>query len=623
MNDAEHFFIGRPYAGVNAFDISNRGTSRLRIDSLGLVGIGTTSPTTPLHVYHATTDTVANFQSGDNSVAVNFTALDNSMQIATSGTDGIIKNNGAGSFRLFNNGSERARISNSGNFGIGQTSPQAGLDLGSSAKGTWSSGNTYHIPSGNAYIKVQGTAAQDNWIGITGGYDQSSGSANLLLQANIRLVNEQAGNYISSEAQSSTSADITFGKMVGGSTTSGNSTKSEFMRINSSGNVGVGTTSPDQLLQVGSESYGANAIIKTQVDGSDVGNFDSGLHMRSHDDNFGGSIVLESRSGTNDIVNFKYHNNSSAGATAMAIDTTNGNVGIGTSSPTAKLEVSEGGSTAAQGDTDLLVRHSSAAGTTAQVQILAGNTGFSNLYLSDTDAYNVGGFIYSHSSNYLATNVNGAERMRIDSSGNLLVGMTSTGSTGGMYIDQTGNVVLASANINSTETKFKWTSPKFNAGSQSKHGIQLFNGTSDKMEFGFISDSGGSQGSFLDTSNTDLGTIIRSDSNGVRLANGATSWSSYSDSRLKDVTGEIPNALDKIDAMRGVLFSWNDDEENTQRCGVIAQEVQAVLPEVVDTDTDYLQVRYTEMIPLLIQGIKEQQDTITQLTARLEALENA
>src|SRR5210317_1867950 len=99
--------------------------------------------------------------------------------------------------------------------------------------------------------------------------------------------------------------------------------------------VGIGTSSPDQLLQVGSESYGANAIIKTQVDGSDVGNFDSGLHMRSHDDNFGGSIILESRSGTNDIVNFKYHNNSSAGVTAMAIDATNGNVGIGTSSPSA------------------------------------------------------------------------------------------------------------------------------------------------------------------------------------------------------------------------------------------------------------------------------------------------
>ena len=93
--------------------------------------------------------------------------------------------------------------------------------------------------------------------------------------------------------------------------------------------VGIGTTSPDQLLQVGSESYGANAIIKTQVDGSDVGDFDSGLHMRSHNDDFGGSIVLESRSGTNDIINFKYHNNSSSGASAMVIDATNGNVAIG------------------------------------------------------------------------------------------------------------------------------------------------------------------------------------------------------------------------------------------------------------------------------------------------------
>jgi hypothetical protein len=107
----------------------------------------------------------------------------------------------------------------------------------------------------------------------------------------------------------------------------------------SNGNVGIGTTSPDQLLQLGSETYAANAIIKTQVDGSDVGDFDAGLHMRSHNDDFGGSIVLESRLATNDIVNFKYHNNSSAGATAMAIDATNGNVGIGTTAPNAPLTI--------------------------------------------------------------------------------------------------------------------------------------------------------------------------------------------------------------------------------------------------------------------------------------------
>jgi hypothetical protein len=110
-----------------AFDVNS--SEAARIDSNGKLGIGTTSPTTPLHVYHATTDTVANFQSGDNTVAVNFTALDNSMQIATSSTDGIIKNNGAGSFRLFNNGSERARIDSSGNVGIGTSSPTSALDV--------------------------------------------------------------------------------------------------------------------------------------------------------------------------------------------------------------------------------------------------------------------------------------------------------------------------------------------------------------------------------------------------------------------------------------------------------------------------------------------------------------
>ena len=148
-------------------------------------------------------------------------------------------------------GTETMRITSSGLVGIGAPSPQAGLELASTAKGIFTSGNVYPFPTGNAYIRVKGTNAQHNWIGITGGYDQSSGSANLILQSNYRLVSEQAGNYIGSETQSSTSSDITFGKLVGGSSTSANATKSEFMRIDSNGNLLVGTTSTNGAVSGG------------------------------------------------------------------------------------------------------------------------------------------------------------------------------------------------------------------------------------------------------------------------------------------------------------------------------------------------------------------------------------
>ena len=235
---------------------------------------------------------------------------------------------------------------------------------------------------------------------------------------------------------------------------------------------------------------------------------------------------------------------------------------------------------------------------------------------------NLGGLDIRTANNQIVlSDGDGNPRVYVNSGGSVFFGGSSTSGTSLSYISTTGSMDMRSSSQNATSTRFRWHSPQFNSGGQTKHGIQLFNGDSDNLQLGFISDANGNQGSLIDTSNTDLGIIIRSNYNGVRLSNGSTSWSSYSDSRLKTVTGEIPNALDKIDAMRGVLFSWNNDEDNTQRCGVIAQEVQAVLPEVVDDDTDYLQVRYTELVPLLIQGIKEQKATIETLEARITTLE--
>jgi hypothetical protein len=115
ISDAE---VSLYYNGSKKFETTNTGAT----------------VTGALEVNSGTTDTAANFTSSDASVAVNFVASDNSMQIATSSTDGILKNDGAGSLRFFNNGSERARIDSSGNLGIGTTSPSEKLSLPDAAK---------------------------------------------------------------------------------------------------------------------------------------------------------------------------------------------------------------------------------------------------------------------------------------------------------------------------------------------------------------------------------------------------------------------------------------------------------------------------------------------------------
>jgi len=93
-----------------------------------------------------------------------------------------------------------------------------------------------------------------------------------------------------------------------------------------------------------------------------------------------------------------------------------------------------------------------------------------------------------------------------------------------------------------------------------------------------------------------------------------------SDLRLKDNIELIKDPIDKIKQMRGVSFSWNskkpipDDFHNPIELGVIAQEVLPAVPEVVRKQRDgYYGVKYEQLIPVLIEGIKEQQKQIEDL----------
>ena len=93
-----------------------------------------------------------------------------------------------------------------------------------------------------------------------------------------------------------------------------------------------------------------------------------------------------------------------------------------------------------------------------------------------------------------------------------------------------------------------------------------------------------------------------------------------SDKRLKDNIKNIENPLEKLQKLNGVEFDWNDKQDlyKGHDIGVIAQEVEEVLPEIVDTREDgHKAVKYDRMVALLIEVAKEQQQQINELKEKL------
>ena len=121
---------------------------------------------------------------------------------------------------------------------------------------------------------------------------------------------------------------------------------------------------------------------------------------------------------------------------------------------------------------------------------------------------------------------------------------------------------------------------------------------------GFLTSNWGGWGAYCDTS-------------GNWTAQGNVT--AYSDERLKDNIEPIENAVHKLKAIQGVTYNRNDIEGNPRQTGVVAQQVERVLPEVVMTNDDGIKtVAYGNMVGLLIEAIKEQQDEIERLRAILE-----
>lgn len=104
-------------------------------------------------------------------------------------------------------------------------------------------------------------------------------------------------------------------------------------------------------------------------------------------------------------------------------------------------------------------------------------------------------------------------------------------------------------------------------------------------------------------------TNLTFDASAGRLS--ATFLNSLSDEKLKKDISTIDNAVDKVMQLRGVDYTWKQSEEKSK--GVIAQELQKVLPELVSESDDKLSVNYNGIIGVLIEAIKEQQKQIDEL----------
>lgn len=119
-----------------------------------------------------------------------------------------------------------------------------------------------------------------------------------------------------------------------------------------------------------------------------------------------------------------------------------------------------------------------------------------------------------------------------------------------------------------------------------------------------------------------VGTAATGTTGEIRATNNITAY--FSDDRLKTKLGNIENALDKICSLNGFYYEANETAQalgykRMKEVGVSAQQVQAVLPEVVvpaPIDDKYLTVRYDKMIPLLIEAIKELREQINDLKAQ-------
>ena len=290
--------------------------------------------------------------------------------------------------------------------------------------------------------------------------------------------------------------------------------------------LGGGALKTLTLASTGAATFSGNLTVDKSSPNISV-NAPTGTTGQFNINNGVGSLMwamYSTTGGSNSQGNWALYSAGKTGGAGAVIEVTPaGNVGISTTTPSYLLTVGSAGSTA-----------------DSYIQIASTTTGTGNLFFGDTtgvtsDSYS--GFIqYQHTGNNLVFGTSAAERMRITSGGNILMGTTT----------DNGERLYVSGAIRATGTI---------------------------------------------TANSDL--------------------------TLKKNLLRIENALEKVEQINGYTYEFKADDSK-RHAGVIAQEIQTVLPEIVNKGNDgILGVEYGNISALLIEAIKEQQTQINELKALL------